>query len=98
MSGNPWRHRPRAVLGPLAQIGEVQPVRSDRPLFHGDKTYRPVPSIIAWVNVTFYGVGVSCPCSGDRYRRYGGNTSCLVIDIDGDEPLIVDLGDRAPAR
>jgi phosphoribosyl 1,2-cyclic phosphodiesterase len=44
------------------------------------------------VNVTFYGVRGSCPCSGDRYRRYGGNTSCLVIDIDGDEPLIVDLG------
>ena len=32
------------------------------------------------------------PVLGDRYRRYGGNTSCLVIDIDGDEPLIVDLG------
>jgi phosphoribosyl 1,2-cyclic phosphodiesterase len=44
------------------------------------------------VNVTFYGVRGSCPCSGDRYRRYGGNTSCLVIDIEGDEPLIVDLG------
>jgi phosphoribosyl 1,2-cyclic phosphodiesterase len=42
--------------------------------------------------VTFYGVRGSCPCSGDRYRRYGGNTSCLVIDVEGDEPLIVDLG------
>ena len=44
------------------------------------------------MNITFYGVRGSCPCSGDRYRRYGGNTSCLVVDIDGDEPLIVDLG------
>ena len=44
------------------------------------------------MNVTFYGVRGSCPCSGDRYRRYGGNTSCLLIDIEGDEPLIVDLG------
>jgi phosphoribosyl 1,2-cyclic phosphodiesterase len=44
------------------------------------------------VNVTFYGVRGSCPCSGDRYRRYGGNTSCLVIEVEGDEPLIVDLG------
>jgi phosphoribosyl 1,2-cyclic phosphodiesterase len=44
------------------------------------------------VNVKFYGVRGSCPCSGDRYRRYGGNTSCLVVTIDGDEPLIVDLG------
>ena len=48
------------------------------------------------MNVTFYGVRGSCPCSGDRYRRYGGNTSCLVIDIDGDEPLIVDLGTGLP--
>jgi phosphoribosyl 1,2-cyclic phosphodiesterase len=44
------------------------------------------------VKVTFYGVRGSCPCSGDRYRRYGGNTSCLVVDIEGDEPLILDLG------
>jgi phosphoribosyl 1,2-cyclic phosphodiesterase len=44
------------------------------------------------VNITFYGVRGSCPCSGDRYRRYGGNTSCLVVEIEGDEPLIVDLG------
>jgi phosphoribosyl 1,2-cyclic phosphodiesterase len=44
------------------------------------------------VNVTFYGVRGSCPCSGDRYRRYGGNTSCLVVSMEGDEPLIVDLG------
>ncbi len=44
------------------------------------------------MKITFYGVRGSCPCSGDRYRRYGGNTSCLVIGIEGDEPLIVDLG------
>jgi phosphoribosyl 1,2-cyclic phosphodiesterase len=44
------------------------------------------------VKVTFYGVRGSCPCSGDRYRRYGGNTSCLVVEAEGDEPLILDLG------
>ncbi len=44
------------------------------------------------MHITFYGVRGSCPCSGDRYRRYGGNTSCLIVDVDGDEPLIVDLG------
>jgi phosphoribosyl 1,2-cyclic phosphodiesterase len=42
--------------------------------------------------VTFYGVRGSCPCSGDGYRRYGGNTSCLLVEVEGDEPLIVDLG------
>jgi LDH2 family malate/lactate/ureidoglycolate dehydrogenase len=52
----------------------------------------PAQGNVVWVNITFYGVRGSCPCSGDRYRRYGGNTSCLVIDIEGDEPLIVDLG------
>src|SRR6202046_1168506 len=52
----------------------------------------PAQGNVEWVNVTFYGVRGSCPCSGDRYRRYGGNTSCLVIDIEGEEPLIVDLG------
>jgi phosphoribosyl 1,2-cyclic phosphodiesterase len=44
------------------------------------------------VQITFYGVRGSCPCSGDRYRRYGGNTSCLVVQVEGDAPLIVDLG------
>ncbi len=44
------------------------------------------------VNLTFYGVRGSCPCSGEGYRRYGGNTSCLVIDVEGDDPLIVDMG------
>ena len=52
----------------------------------------PGAGIVGAVKVTFYGVRGSCPCSGDRYRRYGGNTSCLVIDVEGDEPLIVDLG------
>jgi phosphoribosyl 1,2-cyclic phosphodiesterase len=50
------------------------------------------PGIVGAVNVTFYGVRGSCPCSGDRYRRYGGNTSCLLIEVEGDEPLILDLG------
>ena len=45
----------------------------------------------AWVKVTFFGTGF-VPCSGDRYRRYGGNTSCLVVTIEGDDPLILDLG------
>jgi phosphoribosyl 1,2-cyclic phosphodiesterase len=48
--------------------------------------------IVCAVNVTFYGVRGSCPCSGDGYRRYGGNTSCLLVEVDGDEPLILDLG------
>ncbi len=44
------------------------------------------------MQVTFYGVRGSCPCAGDRYRRVGGNTSCVLVAVDGDEPLILDLG------
>ncbi len=44
------------------------------------------------MQVTFFGVRGSCPCAGDRYRRVGGNTSCVLVDIVGDQPLILDLG------
>jgi phosphoribosyl 1,2-cyclic phosphodiesterase len=44
------------------------------------------------VEITFYGVRGSCPCAGDRYRRYGGNTSCVLVSVEGDPPLILDLG------
>jgi ribonuclease BN (tRNA processing enzyme) len=44
------------------------------------------------VQVTFYGVRGSCPCAGERYRRVGGNTSCSLLTIEGDLPLILDLG------
>jgi phosphoribosyl 1,2-cyclic phosphodiesterase len=44
------------------------------------------------VEVTFFGVRGSCPCAGEGYRRYGGNTSCVLVDIEGDAPLILDLG------
>ncbi len=57
------------------------------------------------VQVSFYGVRGSCPCAGERYRRVGGNTACVLVRIDGDQPLILDLGtglralgdDMAPA-
>ena len=44
------------------------------------------------MQVSFYGVRGSCPCAGDRYRRVGGNTSCVLVSIEGDPPLILDLG------
>ncbi|MEZ5239273.1 MAG: MBL fold metallo-hydrolase [Microthrixaceae bacterium] len=43
-------------------------------------------------SVTFFGVRGSTPCSCDSLRRYGGNTSCVVIRAPGEEPLILDLG------
>jgi len=44
------------------------------------------------MEVTFYGTRGSCPCAGDAYAHFGGNTSCVLIDDGGDEPLILDAG------
>ncbi|CAN5506080.1 hypothetical protein BH10ACT3_BH10ACT3_01610 [soil metagenome] len=34
----------------------------------------------------------STPCSSDSNLRYGGNTSCVVIESDGRDPILLDLG------
>ncbi len=44
------------------------------------------------VNVTFYGVRGSTPCPSDANQRYGGNTSCVGIEVPGQPPLALDLG------
>jgi phosphoribosyl 1,2-cyclic phosphodiesterase len=42
--------------------------------------------------VTFYGVRGSTPCQSPEIGRYGGNTSCVALDIPGHEPVLFDLG------
>ena len=44
------------------------------------------------LEVSFYGVRGSTPCPCDDNRRYGGNTSCVVLDVPGGEPILFDLG------
>ena len=44
------------------------------------------------LDVTFFGVRGSTPCPCDENRRYGGNTSCVVLDVPGGEPILFDLG------
>jgi phosphoribosyl 1,2-cyclic phosphodiesterase len=44
------------------------------------------------VNVTFYGVRGSTPCSCESNRRYGGNTACVAIELAGLDPIVLDLG------
>lgn len=44
------------------------------------------------MNVAFYGVRGSTPCSTPAMHRYGGNTSCVVIDVPDGEPILLDLG------
>lgn len=44
------------------------------------------------VEVSFFGVRGSTPCSCETNRRYGGNTSCAVVRGDGFDPIVLDLG------
>jgi len=44
------------------------------------------------VRISYFGVRGSCPCSSEEQRRYGGNTSCVLVEVDGEPPLILDLG------
>lgn len=44
------------------------------------------------MNVTFYGVRGSTPCSSERLARYGGNTSSVVVQVPDSPPILLDLG------
>lgn len=44
------------------------------------------------MQVTFYGVRGSTPCPNDDNQRYGGNTSCAVVEAPGHDPIVLDLG------
>ena len=49
-------------------------------------------SLDGTLDVTFYGVRGSTPCPSDANARYGGNTSCVVVDVPGGDPILLDLG------
>ena len=42
--------------------------------------------------VTFYGVRGSTPFSAPSHIGFGGNTCCVVIDIEDEKPIILDMG------
>ncbi|MEO8694838.1 MAG: MBL fold metallo-hydrolase [Acidimicrobiales bacterium] len=44
------------------------------------------------LDVTFYGVRGSTPCCDERSVRYGGNTSCVLLQVPDQDPIIFDLG------
>ncbi len=45
------------------------------------------------LDVTFYGVRGSTPCSCDSTNGIGGNTSCVLVrGPEGDDPIVLDLG------
>lgn len=44
------------------------------------------------MRVRFFGVRGSTPCHGEEVARYGGNTSCVALDVPGHDPVLFDLG------
>ncbi len=44
------------------------------------------------MKVTFHGVRGSTPCDGPQLARYGGNTSCVAVEVPGQAPIVFDLG------
>jgi len=44
------------------------------------------------VTVSFFGVRGSTPCSSPDIARIGGNTSCVVLQRDGEQPTVCDVG------
>jgi phosphoribosyl 1,2-cyclic phosphodiesterase len=46
----------------------------------------------AGVTVSFYGVRGSTPCACTSMARIGGNTSCVVIEREGEDPIVCDSG------
>jgi phosphoribosyl 1,2-cyclic phosphodiesterase len=44
------------------------------------------------LDVTFYGVRGSTPCPTPANQRYGGNTSCVALEVEGRDPIVLDLG------
>lgn len=46
----------------------------------------------AGVTVSFFGVRGSTPCAAASMARVGGNTSCVVIEREGEEPIVCDTG------
>lgn len=44
------------------------------------------------LNISFYGVRGSTPCSCDATRQIGGNTACVVVQAEGELPIVLDMG------
>ena len=47
------------------------------------------------IEIEFYGVRGSTPCSGPGTLETGGNTSCVAVSVDDDDLIVLDLGTGA---
>ena len=64
-------------------------------LVEGSQSPEHAPNVMILgekLQVTFFGVRGSTPCNGPDLARYGGNTSCVLVSIPGEPPLIFDMG------
>lgn len=48
------------------------------------------------MRVAFHGVRGSFPCPSSSNRRYGGNTAAVSLHVDGEPPILLDLGTGLP--
>lgn len=48
------------------------------------------------MRVTFYGVRGSFPCPSATNRRYGGNTAAVALQVEGESPILLDMGTGLP--
>lgn len=44
------------------------------------------------IHISFHGVRGSTPCCCPSLQRYGGNTSCVSIEAEGVDPIVLDCG------
>jgi phosphoribosyl 1,2-cyclic phosphodiesterase len=87
-------------LTPRAVFGEHAPILLDRggwePRYPGSVNdqveFFDYRSTLGRVEVTFFGARGSCPCAGESYSRYGGNTASVLVRTGGDELIVLDLG------
>lgn len=66
--------------------------RDVRPVFTWSWLSLSSPAVMGELAVTFHGVRGSTPCDGDYLARYGGNTSCVSLECEGQPPIVFDLG------
>jgi phosphoribosyl 1,2-cyclic phosphodiesterase len=91
VSGKPWRHNAKGPSsGPSQRHVNSRPFAlTVRRSICGRLVGRRKGSSL---QVSFYGVRGSCPCSGEGYLRYGGHTACIAVEVAGEAPIVIDLG------
>ena len=68
-------------------------LRADFDDLAGASSVRPIDG--QGYDITFRGVRGSTPCHGDDIVEYGGNTSCVSVDIPGTPSILFDMGTGA---